>query len=109
MAMFRLLLAVLIGFAVATAPVAAAVASVKAAPKTAMEDCHGKAAKLCPDCDTKAKKAKCPGDGSKCCKLTGTLAALPAVPVVAIAAHQLPEPQSVPDRSLRPQIPPPRS
>jgi hypothetical protein len=109
MAVVRLLLAVLIGLAVAFAPVGAAMASANSASKTAMTDCHGKPAKPCPDCDSKAKKAKCPGDGSKCCKLTGTLAALPAVPVVAIAPHELPEPQPVPDRSLRPQIPPPRS
>jgi hypothetical protein len=110
MALFRLLLALLIGVAVATAPVAAAMASVKSAAKTAMaDDCHGKGAKPCPDCDSKAKKAKCPGDGSKCCKLTGTIAALPTVPAVTISAHELPQPQSIPDRSLRPQIPPPRS
>lgn len=110
MALCRLLLALLIGLAVATAPVAAALASSgKSAAKTAMTDCHGKAANPCPDCDSKAKKTKCPGDGSKCCKLIGTIAALSAVLAGAIAAHKFSEPHPIPDRSLRPRTPPPRS
>lgn len=109
MALCRLLMAILIGLAVATAPVGAAMASVKSAAKAAMDDCHGKGAKPCPDCDSKAKKAKCPGDGSKCCKLTGTITALPSVLGVAISAHRFSEPHSIPDRSLRPRTPPPKS
>jgi hypothetical protein len=109
MVLFRLLLAVLIGVAVATAPMAAAIASPKSAEKTAMADCHGKASKPCPHCDNKAPKAKCPGDGSKCCKLTGTLATLPVVLALVTTVPAFPEPDSIPDRSLRPQIPPPRS
>lgn len=109
MALCRLLLALLIGLAVAMAPVGAAMASGKTAAKTAMTDCHGKGAKPCPDCDSNAKKMKCPGDGSKCCKLTGTIAALPVVLVPVITAQKLDEPQTTPDRPLRPRTPPPRS
>lgn len=110
MALCRLLLALLIGFAVATAPVGAAMASVnKTAAKTAMADCHGKIAKPCPDCDSKASKTKCPGDGSKCCKLAGTIAAVPEVLGLVVAAQKIFEPPSMRDRSLRPRTPPPRS
>jgi hypothetical protein len=114
MAFYRLLLALLIGLAVATAPIGVGMASAKAAAKTAMMDCHGKAKKPCPDCDGKvgpgkANHSKCPGDGSKCCKLTGTIAALPDVLKPVIIVEKIPQPQSVPDRPLRPHTPPPRS
>jgi hypothetical protein len=109
MALCRLLLAVLIGLAVATAPVGAAMASVKSTAKSEMTDCHGKGVKLCPDCDGDAKKMKCPGDGSKCCKLTGTMAALSEMFSLAIAAQKIDEPQAMSDRPLRPRTPPPRS
>ena len=109
MALCRLLLAMLIGVAVATAPLGAAMASAKPAAKTVADDCHGKGTKPCPDCDSKGKKAKCPGDGSKCCKLVGAIAVLPSVLAVVVTAHKVSEPRRMPDRTLRPRIPPPRS
>jgi hypothetical protein len=109
MALFRLLLAVLIGLAVATAPAGAALAFAKSPAKAAMDDCHSKGAKPCPDCDSKAKKAKCPGDGSKCCKLVGTVG-VPLKVIGFVAAPEQPnDPHVPPGWSLQPQPPPPRS
>lgn len=111
MALCRILLAALIGLAVATAPVGAALASLASAQSSAksvkaMEDCHAKLVKHCPDCDS---KAKCPGDGSKCCKLTGTIMGLPVVMAVAVAIDRVAEPPEPASRFLRPLTPPPRT
>src|SRR5262245_28030889 len=116
---YRTILSGLIALAVAVAPVAATwVAGVgaRAASAATVHDCHGKAAHDghkasgadgaqhghhmavpssdkggCPDCDSPAK-AKCIGDGGKCCKLTGIALELPAVigPVEAVALEANP-------------------
>jgi hypothetical protein len=120
----RTLLAGLIALAVAVAPVAATVvasAAARTAAAAATHDCHGKAAQDhhqkapddtnkagCPDCDSK-HKSTCVGDGGKCCKLTGVLAALPAaidhMATVDIAAN----PPTLIGWQVRPPPPPPRS
>lgn len=109
MALYRLLLAILIGLAVATAPVGAALAAAKSPAKAAMDDCHAKGAKHCPDCDSKAKMAKCPGDGSKCCKLVGIISTSLEVISFVSAPEQPSDPQRPPGCLVQPLPPPPRS
>jgi hypothetical protein len=108
MALVRLLSALLIALAVATAPVAVALASGQPSAEVAVDDCHGKAPADCPDCDGKAKTGKCPADGSKCCKLTGNIPALPALARLGDAIAGAAAPRQLADRPLRPRTPPPR-
>jgi len=109
MAICRILLAALIALAVTVAPVAAALAPSHASAKAAMSDCHGKGPPPCPDCGTKIKKAKCPGDGIQCCKLVGTV----SVSLTVIWCAGLPYDPFEPPGPLgwrqQPQPPPPRS
>ncbi len=107
----RLLLTVVIVLAVSIAPVASALASVQSLADVAGENCHEVSAKLCPDCEDQASivVGKCPGDGSKCCKLTGTIVALPGALVTALAIDRAVDVQGPPDRYLKPLTPPPRS
>jgi hypothetical protein len=109
MALWRTLLAALIALAVTVAPVAAALSPTAASGKAAMTDCHGKAQPACPDCDSKIKKAKCPGDGSKCCKLVGTIHAAAGVIRHAGLLYNPIEPPRPPGWLQQPQPPPPRS
>ena len=109
MAVCRILWAMLIAMAVAVAPVGAALASSHSSTKAAMHDCHGKAPAHCADCDGMAKKAKCPGDGSKCCKLVGAVNASPKVMRFAAAVEVPIEPQEPAGCCLQPQPRPPRS
>jgi hypothetical protein len=110
MGTYRILLAAVIALAVAVAPVAAALApSGLASVKSAMDDCHGKAHVLCPDCDSKIKKAKCPADGSQCCKLVGSVAAAPRVMLLAGFPEAPLDPPQLLGWLQRPQPPPPRS
>jgi hypothetical protein len=116
----RNLLAVVIAVAVATAPVAYALApsqlSAVTTDHSAAGDCqrgstHHGDAKHCPDCGDMqpVSQTKCPGDGSKCCKLTGAIASLfemPAGEAVIVAA---PDPTEPPAWSDRPRPPPPRA
>jgi hypothetical protein len=111
MAVCRVILAFLIALAVSVAPVSAAVAGAHGSPKAAMEDCHGKMPVHCPNCDKDkmANKAKCPGDGSKCCKLVGTLSSVQKEPRRVAEPQQLSEPERLTGWHLQPQPPPPRS
>jgi len=112
---YRIILASLIALAVAVAPVGAALV---AAPKAAAaapvtHDCHDKAPQdinkaSCPDCGSQSQ-ANCPGEYSKCCKLTGTIAALPALITTVAAVDRAADPQEPPGWQLRPRPPPPRS
>jgi uncharacterized membrane protein len=112
MATCRILFAGLIALAVAAAPVSVTLASGHAAAKTHMagqtqkHDCHGMAPAHSPDGDM---DTKCPGDGSKCCKLTGALLVQP-LPIIAVAAVEHgTEPQEPAGWSTKPRPPPPRS
>src|SRR5262245_27824266 len=62
----------------------------------------------CPGCDAKHHR-KCVGDGGKCCKLTGMVAALPFV----MASDELTDVAAIPQiligREIRPPPPPPRA
>src|SRR5512145_1707786 len=96
MAALRILLAGLIALAVAVAPVSAALMVAHAAARAdtvgeaEKHDCHGMAPAHSADDDM---NGKCPGDGSKCCKLTGALL-FQALPIVAVpATHRRTEPQ----------------
>lgn len=110
MALCRILLAALIALAVTVAPVGAALATAPSPAKAAVDDCHKKPAKHCSDCDSQANiPVKCPGDGSKCCKLAGTIVSLPSAPAVAVAIDRAYDPQKPPDWKLGPRPPPPRS
>lgn len=111
MALCRTILACLIALAVCVAPVSAALAGAHTAPKAAMQDCHGKTPVHCPHCDKDkmVDKTKCPGDGSKCCKLVGTLSSVQKMMRPVAAPEQLPEPKRLTGRHLQPQPPPPRS
>jgi hypothetical protein len=125
-----------IAFAVAVAPVAAAlVAGVGARTVSAatIHDCHGKAAQDghmangadgaqhshhiapqhaekggCPDCD-RPDKANCVGDGVKCCKLTGMVAVLPVVFVPAENVDRAASPPILTGWQAHPPPPPPRA
>lgn len=112
MAACRILFAALIALAVAVAPVSMALASAHSAEKTGMvgqaqkHDCHGMAPVHSPDDDV---GAKCPGDSSKCCKLTGALLFQP-LPIIPVAATYLgTSPQGLRAWSVKPRPPPPRS
>jgi uncharacterized membrane protein len=112
MAACRILFALLIALAVAAAPVSVTLASGHAAARTHMagqtqkHDCHGMAPAHSPDGDM---GAKCPGDGSKCCKLTGALLVQP-LPIIAVAAVERgTEPPEPAGWSTKPRPPPPRS
>lgn len=109
---YRIVFAGLIALAVAVAPVSTALGSVRIATKTEMagqaekQDCHGMAPAHSPDGDM---SSKCPGDGSKCCKLTGALL-FQALPIVAVpVTHRGTEPQEPAGWSVKPRPPPPRS
>src|SRR5262245_58261523 len=108
----RILLAGLIALAVAVAPVGVALAGAHAAakPETAgqaeKQDCHGATPAHSPDGDM---GAKCPGDGSKCCKLSGAFLLLPLPIIVVAPAERGTEPQEPPGWSIKPRPPPPRS
>jgi hypothetical protein len=124
MGKFRTILACLIALAVAAAPVAVTplasaggrAATVAAAAK---HDCHGmtqdhekgqhgKAG--CPDCqDQDRDYAKCTGDGSKCCKLTGMVTVLPAVAARVAAVNLVANPPTLIGWQVRPSPPPPRA
>ena len=112
MAACRILFALLIALAVAVAPVSAALTSGHAAAKTDMasqaekQDCHGMAPAHSTDGDM---NTKCPGDGSKCCKLTGALLFRPLTIVAVPLAHRGTEPQEPAGWSVKPRLPPPRS
>ena len=81
MAACRILFALLIALAVAAAPVSVTLTTGHAAAKSDMagqaekQDCHGMAPAHSTDGDM---SDKCPGDGSKCCKLTGMVTVLPS-------------------------------
>jgi len=111
MAVCRTILAFLIALAVCVAPVSAALAAAHASPKAAMQDCHGKAPVHCPHCDKDklVNKNKCPGDGSKCCKLVGALSSAQKVTRPLTEPQQLPEPRRLTGWRRQPQPPPPRS
>jgi len=111
MAVCRTILAILIALAVGVAPVGAALAAAHTSPKPAMQDCHGKAPVHCPHCDKDkiVNKNKCPGDGSKCCKLVGALSSVEKVTRPLTEPQQLPEPRRLTGWRLQPQPPPPRS
>ena len=108
----RILFAGLIALAVAVAPVGVALTSAHVAAKSETagqaekHDCQGMAPAHSPDGDM---GAKCPGDGSKCCKLTGALLVQP-FPIIAVAAVERgTEPQEPAGWSTKPRPPPPRS
>jgi hypothetical protein len=104
MQMLRILLALLIGLAVASAPVASALA---ATSKAAVHDCHGKSAEDHSCCE---KMGKCPDAcGVKCCKLMGMVTVLPVIEPASLIVPEAVEPQKPPDWRLRPRPPPPRS
>jgi hypothetical protein len=110
---YRVILASLIALAVAVAPVGTALRAAPAAAAAVTHDCHGKAPQdinkaNCPDCDSQTQ-ANCPGDGSKCCKLTGTIAVLPALIATAAAIDSVADPREPSGWQLRPRPPPPRS
>jgi hypothetical protein len=62
----------------------------------------------CPDCDSK-HQPKCIGDGGKCCKLTGVVAALPAAMGHAATVDIGANPPALIGWQVRPPPPPPRS
>jgi hypothetical protein len=111
MTVCRTVLALLIALAVSVAPISAPLAAAHASPKAAMQDCHGKAPIHCPHCDKDkiVNKNKCPGDGSKCCKLVGTLSSVQKVTGRVGEPRQLPEPHRLTGWRPQPQPPPPRS
>jgi hypothetical protein len=110
MAVSRMLLALWIAAAVAVAPVGAALTSTHASAGIAKSDCGGMSAKDCLDCTRPVKtQAKCPGDGSKCCKLTGVIESLPMALAIVVGLDRVPNPQEPPRRPLQPLTPPPRS
>ena len=106
--MYRLLLAGLIAFAVALAPVGSALAASSVMSKPPMEDCHGnKPIKDHSCCDA---MAKCPDQcGIKCCKLMGMVVVLSAIEPPIVLPPEEVHPQKPPDWRLRPRPPPPRS
>jgi hypothetical protein len=110
---YRTVLAGLIALAVAVAPISTALVAAPAATVAVTHDCHGNAPKdanktNCPDCDSQ-RQANCPGDGSKCCKLTGTIAALPVLIVTAAAIDSAADPRESLGWQLGPRPPPPRT
>jgi DUF2946 family protein len=106
--MHRIVLAVLIAFAVAVAPVGSALAASQALSKQAMEDCHGK--KSGQDHSCCDSKSKCPETcGIKCCKLMGMIVVLPAIVAPRWTPLRVADPQRPPDWQLRPRPPPPRA
>jgi hypothetical protein len=127
MAVCRILLAVLITLAVAVAPVSGSLmaghamadpANARAvkAGQAGVHDCHGRAPASSPDKETARgpgadidMDAECRGDGSRCCKLTGTLPFQPSPFIVITAADRGAEPQEPTAWSLKPRPPPPRS
>jgi len=103
----RLLLAFITALAVAVAPIGFALAANQALAKSAMVDCHGKAAENHSCCDT---MTTCPDScGFKCCKLMGIVAALPVIDVLPFAPPEAVDPLKPPDWQMRPRPPPPRS
>ena len=124
---YRTILAGLIAFAVAVAPVAATLlasagARAATAAVTVKHDCHGKAQHDkkglqnhsdkagCPDCDdAEDQTKKCIGDGVKCCKLTGMVAVLPAVVTPAENIDLAASPPTLTGWQMRPPAPPPRT
>jgi len=137
MSKFRTILACLIAVAVAVAPVAATlIGGARPARAAAVHDCHRMAPEQhhqagctddattghhchdsalqdmdkgsCPDCQEQDQTKKCIGDGSKCCKLTGMAAVLPAVAAPAetvVLSANLP---ALTGWQMRPSPPPPR-
>lgn len=133
---YRTILAGLIAFAVAVAPVAAALVAgvgARAATAATVHDCHGKADQDahtasstdaaqhghqmavqdadeggCPNCDSQGK-VKCIGDGGKCCKLTGMVVALPIVIAPLEAVDLQVQPPALIGWLARPPSPPPRA
>src|SRR5262245_37950404 len=116
MAACRILLAGVVALAVAVAPVGVSLASGHVAAKSEIKsgmagqsekhDCQGMAPGQSPDGDM---SAKCPGDGSKCCKLTGALLVQPLPIIAAAAVERGTEPQEPAGWSMKPRPPPPRS
>jgi len=124
---YRTILASLIAFAVAVAPVAATLlagagAQATTATVTAKHDCHGMAQHDkkglqnhsdkadCPDCDHGQDQTKtCIGDGVKCCKLTGMVAVLPVVATPAENVDLAAGPPTLTGWQMRPPAPPPRA
>jgi hypothetical protein len=124
---YRTILASLIAFAVAIAPVTATLLAsvgprVATAAVTAKHDCHGMAQHDktglhnhsdkadCPDCDDRQHQTKkCIGDGVKCCKLTGMVAVLPVFVTPAENAELAASPPTLTGWQVRPPAPPPRA
>jgi hypothetical protein len=125
MVKIRAILAGLIALAVAVAPVAAglvasAAARTASAAMTAAHDCHGSARHHdkgphhsdkadCPDCQDQHQTKNCVGDGGKCCKLTGMVAALPIVLAPAENVDLAASPPTLTGWQARPPPPPPRA
>jgi hypothetical protein len=108
MAFCRILLAGLIAFAVAVAPVSATLAAAHVTAKASMHDCHGKSEKHCPNCQKVPHKLNCPGDGAKCCKLVGTISTSSEAIRFVAAADLLAQPQRLRGWFSQPETPPPR-
>lgn len=131
----RTILAGVIAFAVAVAPVAAVLAAGvggRTVNAATMHDCHRAAQDGhmangadsaqhshhiaaqdadragCPDCD-RPNKANCVGDGAKCCKLTGMVAVMPAVVTPAENIDLAASPPTLTGWQMRPPAPPPRT
>jgi hypothetical protein len=129
MGRFRTVLAYLIAFAVALAPVAATMlgsagARAATAAAAAKHDCrssgqnrdqgsHNHSGKAdCPDCqdqDQDRDYAKCTGDGIKCCKLTGMVTVLPDVASPALSVSIASNLPALIGWRMGPSPPPPRA
>jgi len=126
--MHRTVLAILIAFAVAVAPVGFALAAAQAMDKAAtgkptmdmagMKDCHGKKVSGSDHSDKTGQDRSCCDDamakcsdacGINCCKLMGMVAVLPEVGPQAFALPDGIKKKKAPEWRLRPRPPPPRA
>ena len=107
MSFYRPVLAALLAFAVAMAPIGSAWAAGHAATKQAMEDCHGQSPDNHDCCDA---TAMCPDAcGATCCKLMGMIAVLPVINAPVFVSVEVADPLKPPDWQRRPRLPPPRT
>ena len=112
MLVWRTVLAVCVALAVAVAPVRAAFARADTgavsdvSAKSHMHDCGG--ATHSP-ASTNDADDKCPGDGSKCCKLMGTISLPSGATILLTPILARTEPDEPAGWRLQPLPPPPRT